>query len=82
MIHIKDNIYFDETKPLEEQSDLFQSYAEGVFMVNDYTDMSNLVGYECTWVIEQDGLRYTANRVYQNTKWYTVRKYLFTVELI
>jgi hypothetical protein len=84
MIHIKDNIYFDETKPFDEQSEEFQNYAHTeVFSTIDFTDMSNLQpDNTCTWTVEQDGLRFTAKRVYLNVKYYTVKNHLFTVEII
>ncbi|MCT4590528.1 MAG: hypothetical protein N4A71_22060 [Carboxylicivirga sp.] len=81
-MHIKDNIYFDETKPFDEQSEAFQAYANEVFGTNNYTDMSNIVNNECVWITEKGGLRYTAKRVYINPKYYTVKEHLFTVEKI
>ncbi len=83
MIFIKDDIYFDETKPFEEQSEAFLAYANEVFASNDYTDMSNLQpDNTCSWIKEQDGLLFTAKRVYINPKHYTVKEHLFTIEII
>ena len=82
-MHIKDNIHFDETKPLEQQSEAFMAYAYEVFAKNDYTDMSLLRSDKtCAWIKEQDGLRFIAKRVYLNVKQYTVKEFLFTVEKI
>ena len=82
-MHLKDDIYFDETKLLEEQSEAFQAYAYEIFDTNDYTDMSNFKSDNtCSWIKEQDGLRFISTRVYQNINWYTVKEHLFTVEKI
>ena len=83
MVHIKDNIYFDESKPYEEQSEEFKVYAQSVFDTINFTDMSNLKPDKtCTWQVKQDGLRFMAKRVYINPKWYTVKEHIFNVEII
>ena len=83
MRQVKDNIYFDETKPYSEQSPEFLEYAQGVFSKIDFTDMSALKSDNtCTWTIEQDGLRFIAKRVFLNPSLYTVKEHIFNVEIV
>lgn len=82
MIHqINTGIEFDDSIPFFEQTSAFQEYAQTVFDKNDYTDMLNLQpDNTCTWVQEQDGLRFTMKRVYINPKHYTVSDHIITIE--
>ncbi|WP_010664948.1 hypothetical protein [Marinilabilia salmonicolor] len=83
MIQVKDNIYFDETKPYSEQSPEFLEYAQTVFSQIDFTDMRDLKSDNtCTWTIEQDGLRFTAKREFLNPSLYTVKEHIFNVEIL
>ncbi|GAF05847.1 hypothetical protein [Saccharicrinis fermentans] len=82
MTTITDDIIFDPDLSYEEQSEAFLTYAQEVFATIDFTDMSDLVDDTCTWTVEQDGLKFTATRVYINVKWYTVKSHTFSVEEI
>jgi hypothetical protein len=82
MTTITEDIIFDPDLSYEEQSEAFLEYAQEVFDAIDFTDMSNLVDKTCSWIDEQDGLKFTATRVFTNTKWYTVKSHTFSVEEI
>jgi hypothetical protein len=82
MTTITEDIIFDPDLSYEEQSEAFLEYAQEVFDTIDFTDMSNLVDKTCSWTVEQDGLKFTATRVFINTKRYTVKSHAFAVEEI
>lgn len=82
MVQITPTVLFDETKPLDKQSEEFQEYAQAIFATIDFTNMSNLVGNECSWQVDDSGLRFIAKRVYINPKMYTVKEHLFNVEKV
>jgi hypothetical protein len=83
MIQISDLIQFDKTKSLDEQSLEFLEYAQSVFSQIDFVDMSALKNDNtCTWTIDQDGLHFTAKRVFINPSMYSVKEHIFNVEIL